>query len=141
MFSFPEKNHFAIIVYHTSNLSSRVRRIFLISIVVGLIIKKLFWFYNEGFRTPSVHRGRSLTSCTVTCVLLSASGPEGENQNLVSNSTRLFKLITFCIINLQIFLANSTQILYTKDRDHTTGGKVGLPTGSMVNAADRLGRP
>lgn len=129
MFSFPEKNHFAIIVYHTSNLSSRVRRIFLISIVAGLIIKKLFWFYNEGFRTPSVHRGRSLTSCTVTCVLLSASGPEGENQN------------TFCIINLQIFLANSTQILYTKDRDHTTGGKVGLPTGSMVNAADRLGRP
>jgi len=70
-----------------------------------------------------------LTSCTVTCVLLSVSGPEGENQN------------TFCIINLQIFLANSTQILYTKDRDHTTGGKVGLPTGSMVNAADRLGRP
>lgn len=129
MFSFPEKNHFAIIVYHTSNLSSRVRRIFLISIVAGLIIKKLFWFYNEGFRTPSVHRGRSLTSCTVTCVLLSVSGPEGENQN------------TFCIINLQIFLANSTQILYTKDRDHTTGGKVGLPTGSMVNAADRLGRP
>lgn len=129
MFSFPEKNHFAIIVYHTSNLSSRVRRIFLISIVAGLIIKKLFWFYNEGFRTPSVHRGRSLTSCTVTCVLLSASGPEGENQN------------TFCIINLQIFLANSTQILYTKDRDHTTGGKVGIPTGSMVNAADRLGRP
>lgn len=129
MFSFPEKNHFAIIVYHTSNLSSRVRRIFLISIVAGLIIKKLFWFYNEGFRTPSVHRGRTLTSCTVTCVLLSASGPEGENQN------------TFCIINLQIFLANSTQILYTKDRDHTTGGKVGLPTGSMVNAADRLGRP
>ncbi len=129
MFSFPEKNHFAIIVYHTSNLSSRVRRIFLISIVAGLIIKKLFWFYNEGFRTPSVHRGRSLTSCTVTCVLLSVSGPEGENQN------------TFCIINLQIFLANSTQILYTKDRDHTTGGKVGIPTGSMVNAADRLGRP
>lgn len=129
MFSFPEKNHFAIIVYHTSNLSSRVRRIFLISIVAGLIIKKLFWFYNEGFRIPSVHRGRSLTSCTVTCVLLSVSGPEGENQN------------TFCIINLQIFLANSTQILYTKDRDHTTGGKVGLPTGSMVNAADRLGRP
>lgn len=129
MFSFPEKNHFAIIVYHTSNLSSRVRRIFLISIVVGLIIKKLFWFYNEGFRTSSVHRGRSLTSCTVTCVLLSVSGPKGENQN------------TFCIINLQIFLANSTQILYTKDRDHTTGGKVGLPTGSMVNAADRLGRP
>ena len=81
MFSFPEKNHFAIIVYHTSNLSSRVRRIFLISIVAGLII------------------------------------------------------------NLQIFLANSLQILYTKDRDHTTGGKVGLPTGSMVNAADRLGRP
>ena len=32
-------------------------------------------------------------------------------------------------------------LLYTKDRDHTTGGKVGLPTGSMVNAADRLGRP
>ncbi len=70
-----------------------------------------------------------MTSCTVTCVLLSVSGPEGENQN------------TFCIINLQIFLANSTQILYTKDRDHTTGGKVGLPTGSMVNVADRLGRP
>ena len=46
-----------------------------------------------------------MTSCTVTCVLLSVSGPEGENQN------------TFCIINLQIFLANSTQILYTKDRD------------------------
>ena len=121
-------------VYHTSNLSSRAKLSYkknssLIKIVVGLIIKKLFWFYNEGFRTPSVHRGRSLTSCTVTCVLLSVSGPEGENQN------------TFCIINLQIFLANSTQILYTKDRDHTTGGKVGIPTGSMVNAADRLGRP
>ena len=70
-----------------------------------------------------------MTSCTVTCVLLSVSGPEGENQN------------TFCIINLQIFLANSTQILYTKDRDHTTGGKVGIPTGSMVNAADRKEPP
>ena len=31
---------------------------------------------HEGFRTPSVRRGRILPSCTVTCVLLSASGPE-----------------------------------------------------------------
>ena len=104
------------------------KNISLIKIVVHLIKKVILVLY-EGFRTPSVHRGRSLTSCTVTCVLLSVSGPEGENQN------------TFCIINLQIFLANSTQILYTKDRDHTTGGKVGIPTGSMVNVADRLGRP
>ena len=32
-------------------------------------------FHNEGFRTPSVHRGRVLPSCT-DGVLLSGSGPE-----------------------------------------------------------------
>ena len=26
------------------------------------------WFPDEGFKTPSVHRGRVLPSCTVTCV-------------------------------------------------------------------------
>ena len=35
-------------------------------------------FHNEGFRTPSAHRGRVLPSCTATSVLLSGSGPEWE---------------------------------------------------------------
>ena len=35
-------------------------------------------FHNEGFRTPSVHRGRFLPSCTATSVPLSESGPEWE---------------------------------------------------------------
>ena len=39
-------------------------------------------FYYEGFRTPSVHRGRSLPSCTVTWVLLSESGPEWKSRDL-----------------------------------------------------------
>ena len=37
-------------------------------------------FLYEGFRTPSVHRGRSLPSCTATSVLLSESGPEWESR-------------------------------------------------------------
>ena len=39
-------------------------------------------FSYEGFRTPSVHRGRSLPSCTATSVLLSESGPEWKSRDL-----------------------------------------------------------
>ena len=48
-------------------------------------------FCYEGFRTPSVHRGRSLPSCTATSVLLSGSGPECKSRGLLFYTSKTCK--------------------------------------------------
>ena len=56
---------------------------FLYYVFTSLLYRKnKFLVLYEGFRTPSVHRGRSLPSCTATWVLLSESGPEWKTRDL-----------------------------------------------------------